>query len=379
MDDDWTIVRMKGNRSCPYSRQYFTHYENAAKFYAFKIDKGQTRQSKLYEHLCNNKIELMKEHFIITRNKVALCSLKANASTEANICLSVLPKNKKYELSNLEISTFLCYKYGLPPPKAKYAYHCRTCGNSHDKLDSYGLHLATGCKRGGYAIKTHNSVKQELLEICRFAGLETIHEDRTFITAQPGGITVPAGTGDNESDTIRSIIPDITIKNPSVLGFSANITKVLLDVSIVQYAPQNYEQETCKAALDYPKKSLHKRYKDKIGKYSRFLRLFKQQHLDNNNYQIIPIVLLSTGTIHPQSMNFIAKLAQRAHHIHDMESENLQTFFVRRLVFALIRGISDAINGRIQLYPHATTDYTFDPNIINEEEQWINNEDFFAD
>ena len=92
--------------------------------------------------------------------------------------------------------------------------------------------------------------------------------------------------------------------------------------------------------------------------------------MDYNHNEVIPIVILSTGTIHPKSQEFIATQAERAQEVHEMEKGNLMTWFIRPMVFALMRGISDTLHGKVVPLPAGPRDYTIDQNLIQNEQSW---------
>ena len=339
-----------------------TYVENAQKFYAFKVSPGESRQSLLYQHYCQNKITNLKNAFTASSDTISLSVLAANNSKEATCCFSVLPTNPKYKLSNKELQTNLCYKYSLPLPQHKNRSFSCICGEANP--DPH--HLISGCQNGGFSVKTHNAINRELAEICKFSNLHFTFEDRSFKNRFEGGLV------DAHGNSHPTVIPDITIHNPQLLGYPPNVSKVLLDVSVVGYTAGLRNNTTPNAAFKNPTNQLQIRYQSKISKYTRFLELYKSQPgiIDHNVYEVIPIVILSTGTIHPKSQEFIAKLAERAQEVHEMERGNLMTWFIRRMVFALMRGISDTLHGKVVPLPAGPRDYTIDPNLIQNEQSW---------
>jgi hypothetical protein len=46
------------------------------------------------------------------------------------------------------------------------------------------------------------------------------------------------------------------------------------------------------------------------------------------------------------------------------------TWFIHRLVFALMRGISDTLNGKVVPLTAGPRDYIIDPNLIQNEQGW---------
>ena len=71
--------------------------------------------------------------------------------------------------------------------------------------------------------------------------------------------------------------------------------------------------------------------------------------------------------MHEDSKEFISKVATYASSMYDIPPENMETFFLRRLVFSLFRGISAAINGKLKPRHQPGIDYTFNPELIRSE------------
>ena len=71
-----------------------------------------------------------------------------------------------------------------------------------------------------------------------------------------------------------------------------------------------------------------------------------------------------------QSAEFLERIAARAESNHDLPKGNLHTYFIRRLVFELMRGISDSIHGKLVKSKAGPHNQTFDRLVILDSENW---------
>ena len=214
------------------------------------------------------------------------------------------------------------------------------------------MHSATKCGHGPHRNRTHNGIVHELASILRNAGCFVSIEDPAYTCELPTG----------------NIRPDIVIHNPNVIGYPANISKVMVDVSVSSYTYMAntgpvptviLSRASLKKVKSTPMDILQANYKAKEDGYSTYFEKIRRP-----DYAIVPFILSSAGAIHSDSAEFLSEIASHGASLHELPKSNMEKYYIRRIIFQLFRGIAGAILGK-QMHKYLPApDYTFDPDFI---------------
>jgi hypothetical protein len=248
-----------------------------------------------------------------------------------------------------DFRTALRYRYRLRIPAIREGARCtcvitRTQPNgrkekSHPTLDPWGYHVCTGCGKDGKRIQTHDAVVAEINNLIRFAGGNTIREERDCFGAYLAG--------SNQR-------PDISILNPEGLNLPG--TKVLLDVMVTcpldGAASGIISTPTKSEAMGTLSRNLKDGFRAKMKKYEDLKKEISRRNpgdaIDTDEFKVYPIVFESTGQLYPESVNFLTLiLEQAAINMRASSIDNLQYYFFKKVSIVLQTSISRAINCRV--------------------------------
>ena len=297
---------------------------------SMKLKDRETCQSVLAHKLIDARFKAMNEIFLQNNRLEDLKWWKGIQNPEAGIWLETTPYNDPLHFTSLQYTTALRHRYHLGS-----RCDCAT----KPFLDPYGIHVATGCGKGGFRNATHDALCHTLNQIMNYAGYSTIREERQCFGAYL------------EEDNHR---PDITIKNPD--GQHLIGSKIIIDVSVT--CPLELDRHghvkapSRNEAVKKGSKAVA-RYNDKIKKCKVLERLAAEnatQHnreLIPNNFGIVPFIFESTGLIHRKSLEFLERVADKATESKRLNNSNIYSFFLKRLVVCLQKSIANAIERRI--------------------------------
>ena len=86
-------------------------------------------------------------------------------------------------------------------------------------------------------------------------------------------------------------------------------------------------------------------YNEKFRKYKRLLADQDYNHKRKVSW-ILPLAFQSTGYLHKDGLDFLEKLAARAHNVKMIPKANLLIYFKRRLACCLAKNLALTINKR---------------------------------
>ena len=162
-------------------------------------------------------------------------------------------------------------------------------------VDRCGHHLLTGCSTTNSRIEIHNTIVRELNSILRYCGLRTKEEE---IIAFNHPVT---------GESISAHRPDISVLNPS---FYTTKKKLVLDIAITTPLV-GVQGGTTVSALGNSVKVMKEPFKNGKNKYNQKIAKYENeilQHIlpiDPNAIHVLPIVMETTGAIHPEFDKFL--------------------------------------------------------------------------
>ena len=250
---------------------------------------------------------------------------KNHWSEDSAAWLTCIPKIPSFKMPPMTFRSALRYRLHIPASLHQAGIRCNC--KSRKLLDPFGHHLATGCCKGGRKILTHDIVKYEVGNILRYCG--------KHIKIEESGVFHHTNSDDNKR-------PDITVFYPS----GGVATRLLLDVCVPQ------------PIVGAPGSALNKAFDAKQRKYRDSIAL--------SGFSFLPLVVESTGMLHPRFSLFLKTLASSASEIRRIPAECLHKYFIRRLVFKLAGAIASNINERyFTVNSHSEQlDIGFHPSVI---------------
>ena len=192
---------------------------------------------------------------------------------------------------------------------------CRK-GKSAIPLDPFGIHLTTGCIKGGNSIHNHDRMKEQTVKILSYCGLSTKVEEKN------------AFRGYDEDNGNR---PDITIFNlPDHTG------KYFLDIRLSSPVPANAGPLTLPQAK--------KRFRSGNQAFIEKVRYY--QHATAQGLGFLPIIFETTGQMHPDTESFFTSCLQQAARVRQIPLPVLWKYWMSSLMFTLQRTMASGIIGR---------------------------------
>jgi hypothetical protein len=270
-----------------------------------------TVQSQLLSKL-EAKRKSVIEHTLAT-NPAYLTWWRSQHGTESGQWIQAVPTYAKLCLSNKQYCTALRYRAYMQ--MCRYVDGIRCHCHRHPVLDPLGHHLATECPKGNHRQFTHNSLVNELNDILHYCGFWTRVEDYGVF---------------HDINVDNNTRPDITILNPLDPG----MTKLLLDVGVTSPLTGAVE-----GRHRLPLQSAQAMFASKNATYLEVSRA--------SGFGFLPIIIESTGYIHPESKAFIEQLASRIAEVKRIPAKIIANFFFKRLSICLQRGIASSIDERI--------------------------------
>ena len=186
-------------------------------------------------------------------------------------------------------------------------------------FDCNGIHLTTGCFKGGNSIHNHDRVKDQTAKILSYCGLSTkVEEQNAF----------------RRYDEENGKRPDITIFNhPDHAG------EFFLDVRISSLVPGNSGPLTIPQA----KKKIragNKAFSEKVNSY---------KHALEQGLGFFPIIFETTGQVHHKTLPFFITCLEQASRVCQIPFTVLHKFLMFTLQRSMAQGIiarSSEIYGR---------------------------------
>ena len=247
--------------------------------------------------------------------EIAWCeSLQDNT---AGLWLDCAPKSEMHKIANdefrvaLTLRLFLHQKCIIPGTMCD----CRK-GKSAIPLDCNGIHLTTGCIKGGNSIHNHDRVKDQTAKILSYCGLSTKVEEQNAFRVY------------DEDNGKR---PDITIFNhPDHAG------KFFLDVRISSPVPANSGPLTIPQAKKKFRAG-NKAFSEKVNSY---------KHALDQGLGFLPIIFETTGQMHHETLPFLVTCLEQASRVRQIPFTVLWKYWMSTLMFTLQRSMAQGIIGR---------------------------------
>jgi hypothetical protein len=216
--------------------------------------------------------------------------LESLQDPHAGLWLDTVPKTEMHRLPNDQFRVALTLRLYLPQKCILPATMC-DCrkGKNEIPLDRQGIHLTTGCIKGGNSIHNHDRVKEQAVKILSYCGLSTKVEERN------------AFRGYDEDNGNR---PDITIFNhPDHPG------KFFLDVRLSSPVPANSGRlELSDAKKKF--RSGNKAFSEKVKAY---------KHATDQGLGFLPIIFETTGQMHPDTQLFFMSCLEQAARVRQIK------------------------------------------------------------
>jgi hypothetical protein len=225
-------------------------------------------------------------------------------------------------LTKKEFTLALFKSLFLPSPAIIEETRCSCKGTPI--IDSRGDHLTTGCGKDGFRHKTHDNVKLTIAQLARSCGVMTTVEQHGCF---------------KETNPDSNLRPDLSFRNAPNLHDKALVG----DISICcPYPSGNLSRRAALMALRASKTM----FNVKNTKY-RELAL-------SNNLEFIPLIIESTGRLHPTFESFIDSILKDKAQGDLAFLGNLKRFWYAVISCCLQRSLmqsliqrSEKINGNI--------------------------------
>ena len=189
--------------------------------------------------------------------------------------LECCPKSPSLEFTPRQFIALMFYRFFLPSPCIIAGTRC-SCKNS-PILDAHGVHLTTACGKDGFRHRTHDTVIHAIATMTRSCGIMTKKEEfRCFQEADPNSDKRPDLSFANAPGRNRKLVTDLRITCPYPCG----------PTSVLSVAAANREGRAANQA-----------FAAKMRVYEDLSR--------QNNLEFLPMIIESTGRMHPQLIKFI--------------------------------------------------------------------------
>jgi hypothetical protein len=291
-------------------------------FLDIRNTKTQTIQGILTDHATKHKILEFKNKL----ENSHLAWVSSLECSEAGRWLLVIPKRANYQFTNAQFSVQLRYRLFMAIPDIVEGFRC-DCSRKV-MLDRKGHHLATGCGREGMRHRTHDFLALQICNLCNYGGFYTKREEL--------GCFKESNADDNKK-------PDISIMNPLPFQVQQDQRKLVLDVSVtcpLQYNLQGTLTTITRHRANKKGQAAETAFKAKNKKYL--------ESATRNKLGFLPIILESTGRVHPKSLELFKTIASKAEESTRIHSENLMCYLMNNISCTLQRSISTAIIRRMR-------------------------------
>jgi len=229
---------------------------------------------------------------------------------EAGILVTAIPKCQFTTIRNKEeMRERLCLRLNLDVNfLVSGPCHCKSCKSTSTRSDGFvdtkGYHTRSVCKKGGSRISNHNSVRDQLQEFFRAAGLTCRTED--------GQVMRAAGRLKSKSKV------DVAADNFD------GVRQLGVDVSVVDVRSAAYSKLVSPVG---PGKAATDREVSKIKKY--------RPSYQSQNAIFEPFVLETQGRFGPVTRDLFNTISERIHARSDFTLAMVKNYWRQRIVMAL--------------------------------------------
>jgi hypothetical protein len=276
------------------------------------IDK--TLQALIGKRIRLNRAEEHLRFLLQNNDHDGVAWFKSVAGSYPGRWLQHSPKSISTRLSPNEFTVMLFYRLRLMIPAIVPGSRCT--GKGCGLVDPFGVHLTTGCAKGGYRHRTHDNLVLTVESLSRSCGVLTRREARRCFQA-------------DASDSQRR--PDLLLYNAPKHNRPVVVDLMITGpVSSKALSRTSALQEFRAANSAYSKKQLS--YRDIASA---------------NNFDFVPLIFESTGKIHPETVGFLNSMLESAADGDKKRLGALKRFWYGVLSFSLQKFLAQALMARI--------------------------------
>ena len=276
------------------------------------IDK--TLQALIGKRIRLNRAEEHLRFLLQNNDHDGVAWFKSVAGSYPGRWLQHSPKSISTRLSPNEFTVMLFYRLRLMIPAIVPGSRCT--GKGCGLVDPFGVHLTTGCAKGGYRHRTHDNLVLIVESLSRSCGVLTRREARRCFQA-------------DASDSQRR--PDLLLYNAPKHNRPVVVDLMITGpVSSKALSRTSALQEFRAANSAYSKKQLS--YRDIASA---------------NNFDFVPLIFESTGKIHPETVGFLNSMLESAADGDKKRLGALKRFWYGVLSFSLQKFLAQALMARI--------------------------------
>ena len=278
----------------------------------FVVDK--TLQALIGKQVRLNRAEEYLKYLIQKNDNDGIAWFKSVSGTYPGRWLQHAPKSNSTRLSPNEFTVMLFYRLRLPLPAIVPGSRCT--GKGCGLVDLYGIHLSTGCGKGGYRHRTHDNLVLSVESMTRSCGIPPRREARRCFQA-------------DASESQRR--PDLLLYNAP-----KHDKPVVVDLMIT--GPVSSKALSRSAALQQFR-AAESAYQRKQASY--------REIAPGNNFDFEAIIFESTGNIHPKTVEFFNSVLEKSASGDKSRLCALKRFWYGVLSFSLQKFLAQSILSRI--------------------------------
>ena len=278
----------------------------------FVVDK--TLQALIGKQVRLNRAEEHLKFLLHKNDNDGIAWFKSVSGTYPGRWLQHAPKSNSTRLSPNEFTVMLFYRLRLEIPAIVPGSRCT--GKGCGLVDPYGVHLSTGCGKGGYRHRTHDNLVLSVESMTRSCGILSRREARRCFQA-------------DASESQRR--PDLLLYN-----VPKHDKPVVVDLMIT--GPVSTKALSRSAALQ--------EFRAAELAYSRKQASYREI-APANNFDFVPVIFESTGNIHPETVKFLNSILEKSASGDKSRLGALKRFWYGALSFSLQKFLAQAILSRI--------------------------------
>lgn len=230
--------------------------------------------------------------------------------------LECCPKSPALTFTSKQFLVLLFYRFFLPSPCIIPGTRC-SCAHS-PILDSHGVHLTTGCGKDGFRHRTHDSIIHSIATLSRFCGIMTKKEEfRCFQEADPESGKRPDLSFANAPGKHRKLVTDLRVTCPYPSG-----ARSVLSVTAARREGRAAQQA-----------------------YAAKMRCYDEL-ASQNNLEFLPMIIESTGRIHPHLINFIDSVLSEKAQGDPVLKGKLRRYWYAHISCSVQRALAESLIAR---------------------------------
>jgi hypothetical protein len=213
----------------------------------------------------------------------------------------------------------------IPTISSGLRCQCNSHGSTKTTVDLLANHLVTSCPKNGFGINSHSNFVLSIQTLTSACGISS--------KSEPGKAYSNAGP-EYQNLNLR---PDLLLSGTSTTALDTSQTAPIP----IKYNPnytREHASETCRAA--------NQRYDAKLLKYTNI------SNACNIGFQ--PIVIETTGRLHPKSLDFIKKILSDNISGGYLDGALLRSYWLKRLSISYLKSQANTINSYLNLLNDST-------------------------